>query len=107
MNNTSVQKEETLPHVTFDFSEMRTERTPQDDIDFENADWVISKPNKALENIINGVTKDNPRGVLELVHVRVPVKSIDKLKGYGIDNSIGYQTIILNLIEDFIKDNNL
>ena len=107
MYNTPIQNEETLPHVDFDFSEMRTERTPQDDIDFENADWVISKPNKALENIINGVTKDYPRGVLELVHVRVPVKSIDKLKGYGIDNSIGYQTIILNLIEDFIKDNNL
>lgn len=107
MNNTPIQNEEILPHVDFDFSEMRTERTPQDDIDFENAAWVKSKPNKALENIINGVTKDNPRGVLELVHVRVPVKSIDKLKGYGIDNSIGYQTIILNLIEDFIKDNNL
>lgn len=64
MNNTS---KEILPHVYFDFSEMRTECTPQDDIDFENADWVIpetvtkckSKPNKALENIINGVTKDN------------------------------------------------
>ena len=107
MNNTSVQKEETLPHVTFDFSEMRTKRILQDDIDFESAEWVVSKPNKALENIINGVTKDNPRGILELIHIRPPVASVDKLKAYGKENSIGYQTIILNLIEDFIKAENL
>lgn len=86
---------------------MRTHRLPEDDEGMDETNQIPSRMPKALRDILNGVTPDNPQGVTQLVTVRLHNTLVDKLKFHGSTFNKGHQTLIVDIIKDYAKIHNL
>ena len=86
-----------------DVSEMRTYRLPEDTEGMTDENQIPSRMDKSLQDLINGVTPENPEGVQQLVHVRLSNDTVKKLKAYGKLIELGHQALIRELIENFVK----
>lgn len=86
-----------------DVSGMRTYRLPEDTEGMTPENQIPSRMDKSLQDILNGVTPENPEGVSQIVSVRLDNIVVEKLKAYGKPIELGHQALIRELIENFVK----
>lgn len=86
-----------------DISEMRTYRLPEDTEGMTDENQIPSRMDKSLQDLINGVTPENPEGISQIVSVRLDNDTVKKLKAYGKPIELGHQALIRELIENFVK----
>ena len=93
------------PHLNLkiDTSQMRTHRLPEDDEGMTDENQIPSRMDKSLQDLINGVTPENPEGVSQIVSIRLDNIVVEKLKAYGKPIELGHQALIRELIENFVK----
>lgn len=86
-----------------DVSGMRTYRLPEDTEGMTSENQIRSRMPKSLQDLISGVTPENPEGVSQIVSVRLDNDVVEKLKAYGKPIELGHQALIRELIENFVK----
>lgn len=86
-----------------DISGMRTQHLPEDDEGMTSENQIRSRMPKSLQDLISGVTPENPEGISQIVSVRLDNDVVEKLKAYGEPIELGHQALIRELIDNFVK----